>query len=368
MTTIAPFTTAKLERIPASKELQAWNAADELLLERLPEVDRKQGGILMVNDAFGALAVALGEAIADWWSDSAMARQALEQNCGFNQVKIPRCIESPDDLQGPYPIVVVHLPKSLALFEWQLSQIIDRLSPDGQIYVLGMVKHLSKGHQKAMERWFNEINPGRAVKKARCVELAKPKRQSTPVQPTRYQAPNGLSLVNHPGSFSEKGLDPGALAFLQYFDQLPVAAPVVDLGSGNGILGLSYLKLHPEARIIGIDESAQAVRSALDSARANNLSGAVTIYHNNGLRNLGLENFSLILCNPPFHQQTSLTTNIAHRMFEEAAQAMAAQGELWVVGNRHLNYHQDLKRWFKSVTPVSRHPKFVVFRCREPLR
>lgn len=360
-----------LSRVPPAPALHAYNAADELVLQRLPAYGGPTGPILLVNDGFGALATALAPTNPDWWNDSAMAGEALMRNVSANHASPPRLIESGGDLKAHYALAIVHAPKSLSLFEWQLSQIAGRLDEDGQCWVAGMVKHLSRGHQKVMQRYFGQINPGLAVKKARCVRLTEPHIQGSPaLAPApdlahEYVA-GQISLVSLPGCFSEARPDPGALAFLAEFDQLPSVDRFVDLGCGNGVLALNYLHRHPHSQAILIDESRQATASATASAALNGRQ--VHIHHNNGLSGLGLTDLPLILCNPPFHQSTTLTTDIAHSLFEQAAAALASSGEFWVVGNRHLNYHKTLTRWFSRVTPVSRHPKFVVFRCTSPRR
>ncbi|WP_108127650.1 methyltransferase [Saccharospirillum mangrovi] len=356
------FSSFQLDRVPADPQLLAWNAADELLLARLNDA-QEQRDILIVNDSFGALAVALGKQVLGWWQDSAMARQALLANCPRNNCPIPTLIDSADQLPSTISCVAMQIPKSTALFEWQLSHLAQRLSPDGKLYALGMVKHLSEGHQKVMQRWFGHVNPGRAVKKARCVELAEPV-AATPPQAQTYRTSQGVQLICEPGCFSAQRPDPGALAFLACFNQLPAVDRVLDLGCGNGILALSYLTQFSQARAIGIDESAQAIASAFASASANQLEDRLTLYHNNSVRELGLSDVPLVLCNPPFHQDTSLTDTIAEQMIQDAANALASNGEFWMVGNRHLNYHQRLTRYFNDVTVRSAHPKFVVISAR----
>ncbi|WP_051207366.1 methyltransferase [Saccharospirillum impatiens] len=360
---IGDLTQLTLRRVPSAPSLQAYNAADELVIQRLEAHVGSGEPLLLVNDAFGALATALASTRPDWWSDSAMARQAMEENIRANQAVAPRVIDSPGDLNTQYSLVILHAPKSLALFDWQLSVLSAHLIHGGECWVTGMVKHLSRGHQKIMQRHFTQIDPGLAVKKARCVRLAQPLAHAT-TEPLRDYVAGDSTLVSLPGCFSESRPDPGALAFLNVFDQLPLVDRFVDLGCGNGVLALNYLHRHPTSQAILVDESRQATASAAASAERNGF--RVQIAHNNGLAGLALEQLPLILCNPPFHQSTTLTTDIAHRLFNEAARALADQGEFWVVGNRHLNYHNTLKRWFKQVTPVSQHPKFVIFRCTGP--
>ncbi|MDO7645918.1 MAG: hypothetical protein MUQ62_14495, partial [Reinekea forsetii] len=157
------FSAFRLVRIPQDSQLQAWNAADELLLERLNT--STAGKIVVVNDDFAALAVALHESDLDWWHDSAMAQEALQLNCSKNAVRLPQIIDQLATV-ATYQTVIIHIPKSIKLFQWQLEQLIAASSAETQFYVLGMVKHVGKGHIKVMEQLFAEVEPGRAEKKA----------------------------------------------------------------------------------------------------------------------------------------------------------------------------------------------------------
>jgi 23S rRNA (guanine1835-N2)-methyltransferase len=71
----------------------------------------------------------------------------------------------------------------------------------------------------------------------------------------------------------------------------------------------------------------------------------------------------LILCNPPFHQSHAIGDTVALSMFRHSARVLRDGGELWVVGNRHLDYHLKLRRWFSSVEVVASNKKFVVIRA-----
>jgi 23S rRNA (guanine1835-N2)-methyltransferase len=58
---ITPVGAFELHRYPARKRelLRAWDAADEYLLQKLSGQNLHQQHTLIVNDSFGALAVAL---------------------------------------------------------------------------------------------------------------------------------------------------------------------------------------------------------------------------------------------------------------------------------------------------------------------
>jgi 16S rRNA (guanine1207-N2)-methyltransferase len=38
-------------------------------------------------------------------------------------------------------------------------------------------------------------------------------------------------------------------------------------------------------------------------------------------------------------------------------------GQFWVIGNRHLNYQQTLKKMFANVRLAAENPKFVIIKA-----
>ena len=51
------------------------------------------------------------------------------------------------------------------------------------------------------------------------------------------------------------------------------------------------------------------------------------------------------------------------RMFQQSHAALKKGGELWVIGNRHLNHHIKLKRIFSHCKTVTSSRRFVVLRA-----
>ena len=68
----------------------------------------------------------------------------------------------------------------------------------------------------------------------------------------------------------------------------------------------------------------------------------------------------IVLCNPPFHQQNAITDHIAWQMFKDAQSLLKKGGQLFVVGNRHLDYPNKLKRLFGNSTTVATNQKFSI--------
>lgn len=352
------FSNYQLSRIPANRQLQAWNAADELIVSRLATPLAEP--VLIVNDSFGALAVCLNRPSL-WWSDSATSQEALQANLLANEHDSPTLC-SPPFSNTTFKTAIIHIPKSIRFFRWQLEQILSASASDITILAAGMVKHISAGHIKVMRELFHEANPGKAEKKARVIILTQPKKSIIPLPRTQYSVPElNLTLSNEPGCFAETRIDPGARLFISHFNQLPDAKRVLDLGCGNGVLSLALLQHQPSAELHLADDSRQAINSAkLNLANHPNCS----FWHSNAFQSIPDSfEFDLILCNPPFHQSTTLTEGIATEMIKEAAKHLTATGELWLVANRHLDYRPTIKQNFSSMKLRSKNDKFNVIQC-----
>jgi 23S rRNA (guanine1835-N2)-methyltransferase len=171
-----------------------------------------------------------------------------------------------------------------------------------------------------------------------------------------------LDLVSAPNVFSSERLDLGTRVMLSAFQHLPNVSTIADLGCGNGVLGLAAIRVLPHADVAFFDESSQAVAASEDNAERIGGKGAQSFYWADGMHTYDGALFDLVLCNPPFHQTGAVGDDLAWRMFQDAKRHLVTDGELWVVGNRHLDYHIKLKRIFGNCEQLAAHPKFVVLR------
>ena len=60
------------------------------------------------------------------------------------------------------------------------------------------------------------------------------------------------------------------------------------------------------------------------------------------------------------HQQNAITDHIAWQMFKDAKSVLQNGGQLFVVGNRHLDYPNKLKKLFGNATTVATNQKFSI--------
>ena len=365
-----PLAALDLVRYPERPDepLQAFDAADEYLLTHL----HRQGlsrteRVLVLNDAFGALALSLaGHAEVTSSGDSHLACLALQRNQARNGLaEAPRFVPASEGPEGPFDTVLIRIPKTLALLEEQLIRLRGRLAPGARVIAAGMLKHLPRAAGDLLERHTGPVQASLAVKKARLLTATPEARPPCPSPyPTRYRLDEPpLALVNHANLFCREGLDIGTRAFLPFLPQDKGPRRVADLGCGNGVLGLVHAWRNPQADLTLVDESYMAVQSARANWRAHFGERPADIRVDDGLASQPAGSLDLVLCNPPFHQQQVVGDALAWRMFLQARAALDVGGELWIVGNRHLGYHAKLKRLFGSVEQVGATPKFVVLRA-----
>src|SRR5687768_10276088 len=111
----------ELERYPkrAKETLQAWDAADTLLLRQLEDRREASDEVLIVNDAWGALSTGLAHLRPWTLSDSYLAHAAIRENLKRNHMDLAavKPLTGFDPLPPRIDLVVLRVPKSLALLE-----------------------------------------------------------------------------------------------------------------------------------------------------------------------------------------------------------------------------------------------------------
>lgn len=363
----------KLNRLPKRpvELLRAWDAADEYLLSTLAENLKPPADARMVifNDSFGALAVALSPFQPHAVSDSYLSQQATRLNLAGNG--LPECsvtlINSLESLEGHFDLVLIKAPKTLALLEDQLIRLRPHLLPSTQVILAGMIKSLPPSIWKVLERLVGPTTTALARKKARLIFATPDLRLAVPASPypVYYRLEGSDYLIcNHANVFSRDSLDIGTRFFLQHLPERQDIGDIIDLGCGNGLLGLIAAERNPAATVHFVDESFMAVASARKNFhRVFGEARNATFCAGDGLEDFESASADLILCNPPFHQQNTVGDQIAISLFKQSRKVLRKGGELWVIGNRHLNYHVTLDRLFGKHSVVAANAKFVIFKA-----
>lgn len=365
----------QLQRLPFLRNdtLQAWDAGDEYLLNHLAEqaILKPDSRLLIVNDSFGALACGLSAYQPTVLSDSWLSHQATRINFQVNQLDLNE-LNLLDSLTLPatqFDCLLIKVPKTLALLEYQLHQLKPCLHSETIVIAAGMVKNLTANVWKLLEKLCGPTTSSLAVKKARLIFVRPDFAQALPNNPypSHFEYPEyGWHIANHANVFSRESLDIGTRFLLQHLPET-AGSDIIDLGCGNGIVGMAMAKRFPKAKISFVDESYMALASArLNYAQLGPELIPAEFIAADCLSDFAKNSGDCIICNPPFHQQHSIGDHIAWQMFKQAYQVLRPGGELRVIGNRHLNYHLSLKKLFGNCHQVASNAKFVIFSCRKP--
>ncbi|MCC4108919.1 23S rRNA (guanine(1835)-N(2))-methyltransferase RlmG [Serratia ureilytica] len=361
----------ELERYPQQEEstqLQAWEAADEYLLQQLENVDIGGRPVLIFNDNFGTLACALHAHRPYSVSDSYMSQLATRHNLKLNGLDPEQVtlLDSLAELPAAPAVVLIRVPKALALLEQQLRALRHVVTEDTLIVAGAKARDVHTSTMQLFEKVLGPTRTSLAWKKARLIfcqaaDIVPPAAAET----TNWTLDGTDWLIhNHANVFSRGSLDIGARLFL---DHLPrgLDGHIVDLGCGNGVIGLTALAQNPDAQVTFVDESYMAVASSELNVEHNlpQELDRCQFEVNNALAGIERESVQAVLCNPPFHQQHAITDHTAWQMFCDAKRCLQVGGELRIVGNRHLDYHQKLKRLFGNCTLVASNKKFVILRA-----
>ena len=153
------FGEYELRRFPIRHDdlLRAWDAADEYLLNTIDEQNlaaSETTKILIINDDFGALAVSLHKHIPDSWSDSFLTKLATEYNTEIHELDaMANFIPSTELLTTThYDLVLIKIPKTMALLEEQLIGLKAHITSDTKIIAAAMSKHIHTSTLKLFEK------------------------------------------------------------------------------------------------------------------------------------------------------------------------------------------------------------------------
>lgn len=355
------------------------DAADEYLLRHLEETGTDLSGtVVVLGDRTGELLGALGTLAAGGRptliTDSFLALESARAKVGAERAVL---LTTQDEPPARIDVLLVRIPKSLALLEDQLHRLGPRLHEGSIVVGAGKVTEIHTSTLTLFEQLIGPTRTSLAVRKARLVFSEPDPRLKRPDSPWPHTYPlpvdkklgpvSGRSVTNHAGVFCAERLDIGTRFFLEHLPlPLPLSSAedhVVDLGCGNGVVGLAAALANPRARLTFIDESFQAMASAQATFAANVPAGRKADFAAaDALSAVPDASVDLVLNNPPFHTHRATTDEVAWRMFTGARRVLRPGGELWVVGNRHLGYHLKLRRVFGNCETVVGNPKFVILR------
>lgn len=361
-------------------DLITIDGTDRFILDEAPHVHgdalRQPGEVAVVDDRNGVLTLGVitvhGASDVRVVQDSLVGVRALEANAGvFGR----RGFHHPDSLERAFTdarLVLLRLSKANDRLDEIARAVARYAAPDVVLLCGGVSKHMNLGQNDVLRRYFGDVTASRGRGKSRLLVAQDPLRAAAVRADTSNPWPRsvhndelGMTLVAHGGVFAGTSLDQGTRVLLDVMrDAVPTARTAVDLGCGNGVIAVSLARQRPAIKVIATDVSQIAVASTKATAAANGVADRVQVLRTDAGDELQDGCAQLVLCNPPFHADTTVTTDAAEAMFRNAATILPSGGELWCVWNSHLRYRPVLERVVGATRQVTRTDKFTVTASR----
>jgi 16S rRNA (guanine1207-N2)-methyltransferase len=271
-------------------------------------------------------------------------------------------------------VVIGQLPKSLDALR-EISQLAAAHSAPGvAMFLGGRVKHMSHAMNEVLGESFTDVRASLAHQKSRVLLAHGPRPavetgwQPAAAYPLRqHHLDLDLWVCAHGAAFAGTKIDIGTRFLLEFLDRMLVGAgSAVDLGCGTGIIATALARARPRLSVLATDDSAAAASSAQATAAANGLAGRVQVLRDDAMSSLADASVDLIVCNPPFHQGTSVSSEVSLKLFRAAGRVLKPGGRLWTVFNSPLPYQGQLSRTVGPTRVIGRNPKFTVTMSTKP--
>lgn len=344
--------------LSSDKSLIAWSAADEHLLQYFHGLESKPDQVSIYHDRFGFLSSHLHDFSPTLITTEKSQENAISKNLEANSLPILPFSSALTPLEEKAQLALMKIPKSLGLFRFFLEHISRNSSEAITVVCSFMTRHFSPKVLKIAEQYFEVVEQSKAVKKSRLIIL-KGRKNSIERKLTTTSEFNGQAYQQYLGVFSADHIDYATQFLIKHLDLSGNDKKILDLGSGNGVIGSEIAKQLPEAQISLVDDSYLAVASA-----ELNISGENIHHHcENDLTNFEEDSLDLIVTNPPFHFEHEINVQVPLALFKSCYKCLKKGGTLQMVANQHLNYKVHLNTYFSTVEEVATDKKYVVYKC-----
>jgi 16S rRNA G1207 methylase RsmC len=347
-----------LKRYPvfSGNTLLPYNSADELVIEYIHSIDLTDKSILVLNDSFGAIASNIDSGELTLYSDSYISKEAI-----YSNVQRPfTFLNDLSKIEGYFDFIILQIPKNYSFLEDQLITLSKYTDTESKLIATSMVKHLGSGAFDLINKHVGETTTSLAKKKARLVFANFTLKDSNSPYPLEIKVDSfDFKITNHSNVFSREKLDIGTRFFLEHIPS-NCTGSILDLGCGNGLVGIKAKMINPKASMIFSDDSKMALLSAKKNYNKISQDDAEFVWINCFEQTCERE-LDLVLCNPPFHQGHTIGDFVAIQMFKDANKTLKKGGVLRIIGNLHLGYQVELKKIFGNATKIAQNKKFIIW-------
>ncbi|MEI0748281.1 class I SAM-dependent methyltransferase [Brachyspira pulli] len=162
-----------------------------------------------------------------------------------------------------------------------------------------------------------------------------------------------LQFITDDTLFSPKKIDIGTLSMLEEID-FNLESKVLDLGCGYGVVGILAAKIIGEDKVVMCDIDDNAVNISKNNASLNGV-GNICIIKSDGVKDIDINDFSIILSNPPYHTDFS----VAKHFIEIGFYKLVLNGRFVMVTKRFDWYKNKLTSIFGGVKVIEKNGYYI---------
>lgn len=255
-----------------------------------------------------------------------------------------------------------------------INQAIRILKPGGQLCISGLKNEGIKTYlDKAKKLFAGKIELVKADKNTWMGILDSPGQADTDLledqnytELREIETDSNFSYISKPGVYGWNKIDKGSAYLIEelplFLDRLPAPPEsILDLGCGYGYLALNCSALG--AKITATDNNAAALQLCRKNLEQQGIEADVIAADcAEGIH----QQFSLIVCNPPFHQGFSVDGDMTDRFLNAARRRLQANGIACFVVNLHIPLERKALNMFGSIETIAANGSFKLVLLAQP--
>ncbi len=360
-------TEIKLERYPllTNDNFLAWDSADEYIINEVSNNYSNLSRVLIIEDDFGAISLGIQAEEIFLVNDSILSQKGIKHNLQINNKKVSNTtfISPYDSFPSDIDLIIIKIPKINKYLEFLLNKVNKTYNAKTKIILGARVKYLNSTIYSYCKLYLSDFCYSLSWKKSKII-TASLKENVEKKDFVKHLAAYDLNLINYPNLFSSDKVDIGSSFLLDNLNKINFTDSInniIDLGSANGILGLTIHKILPDSKLWLTDITYSALESAKASVESSYFDSNKVFFKIDNSLDSFEDNFAdLIVINPPFHENHKVSIQTTLKIFEDCFRVMKKSAQLLIIANKHLGYHKHLKSYFSDISILDSNQKFYI--------
>lgn len=279
------------------------------------------------------------------------------------------------DLPSSYACIIYRISKEKPVTHHIFNQILSIATQGTTLIIAGQKNEGIKNYTEKLKRLptlngtsKKHGNDYIAKYRVEAIDSTLPPFPFDDSQYTEFKKINSLTLnaldfhiTSKPGVFGWNKIDEGSQFLSDVLIKQDIIKPknkinALDLGCGYGYLTLFAASLGIKD-IVATDNNAAAISATKHNIQINNIAAHTVADDCAGSIS---DTFSLILCNPPFHQGFTIDSHLTQRFIQSAKNHLRADGKAYFVTNAFIGIEKLGAQYFNHSNILANNKKFKV--------